>query len=181
MITLKNLSILEAMARPLPRATIAAETIGISNEELDLSGDEEDYVKLDISLEAAKKNYFECGKLVPEEADAITWDKHRHLYNPMVATILEGLAKEKGVNYRLRDCQEIALHAIGSGKDLFMIVGTGQGKTVAYTWGIDVVRKMMDNPKLVAVVTAPLTKILTEKMAENPGDMLVQGPLFVFY
>ena len=167
------------MARPLPTATFAAETMGDCDEVLDLPEDEDDYLKLDISLEAAKKNYSECGKLVPEEADTITWENYRHLYNPVVASILVELAKEKGVKYRLRDCQEIALHAIGSGKDLFMIVGTGQGKTVAYTWGIDVVRRMLDNPKLLAVVTAPLTKILTEKMTENPGDMLVQGPLFV--
>ena len=59
------------------------------------------------------------------------------------------------------------------GKNLFMLVGTGMGKTIAYTWGVDVARVAQGIPGGLAVVTAPLTAILTQKLAENPEDMLM--------
>jgi hypothetical protein len=103
----------------LPTESLVAEAMGNSLDTVDpdaFDNCEDASIKLGITVESANRNYSDCGSLVPEEKDPISWDQFTHLYNPDVAALLEKLKSKKGPDFSLRDCQEIALHAIGSGK-----------------------------------------------------------------
>ena len=174
------------MASSLPIAAIAAAMMPINDEEPDVVDfpELEDVMNLGISEEAAARNYSQCGALVPEEVDTISWadSEYEGLYTPEVAAIIDSIAATKGVTFKLKDSQEIVLHSIAAGRNVFFLTGTGQGKTVAYTWGVDVARAALGIPHGVAIVTAPRTAILTEKMGDNPKEMIIltlQGSLKV--
>ena len=116
------------MASNIPVASIAAAPMPISEE----AEDEdipvaEDVATLGISAEAAAHNYVECGALVREEEDKVTWADHdfQALYSDKVAQLISTIGAAKGVTYRLRESQEIVLHAIGAGRNVFFLVHSG--------------------------------------------------------
>lgn len=108
-----------------------------------------------------------------EDLDSIKWEDHKTFFDLDIQKVIQETHSKNGKPFDLRTSQEVALHVLGAKKNLFMIVGTGVGKTICYTYGIDILRLKMGIPNGVALVTAPLTIILTQKMGECPEDMVI--------
>ena len=82
-----------------------------------------------ISLAAAKKNYEEAERLVPEERKHISKDQHSELMNsPLIAPVLLRVLEDLSLPYSLSDFQQRALHTLLQKKDLILISPTGSGK-----------------------------------------------------
>ena len=76
---------------------------------------------LDIFKEQTDRLYEKAGELVEEEENQISLTEHSHLLNDNVATIIEQVLEENPLPYSLQDFQKLALHAIGSLKNVILI------------------------------------------------------------
>ena len=76
---------------------------------------------LDIIKGQSDYLYEKAGELVDEEENQISLTEHNHLLNDHVATILEQVLDENPLPYSLQDFQKLALHAIGSLKNVILI------------------------------------------------------------
>ena len=85
---------------------------------------------IDIIKEQSDYLYEKAGELVDEEENQISLTEHNHLLNDHVATILEQVLEENPLHYSLQDFQKLALHAIGSLKNVILISPTGSGKMI---------------------------------------------------
>jgi len=165
----RNIASSEPMYRDL---TDSEDEYGEDEESVD-NEETEKHIRLSITKNKANENYVECGDIVEEDADSVRWDDYMSYYSEEVDSIIKETHRKKGESFSLRQSQLISLHVLGSQKNLFMIVGTGVGKTISYTYGIDIVRIKMGIPTGVALVTAPLSIILTQKMTECPEDTVI--------
>ena len=75
-------------------------------------------------------HYEQAGEIVKEDDNQITLEKHRHLLNDEIATIIEQVLIENPLPYKLQDFQKLALHALGSLKNVILISPTGSGKMI---------------------------------------------------
>ena len=74
--------------------------------------------------------YVQAGELVEEEENQISLTRFSHLLNDEVAGILEKVLVENPLPFPLQDFQKIALHAIGSLKNVILVSPTGSGKMI---------------------------------------------------
>ena len=74
--------------------------------------------------------YEQAGELVEEEENQISLTKYNHLLNDEVASILQNVLDENPLPYALQDFQKLALHALGSLKNVILVSPTGSGKMI---------------------------------------------------
>jgi ATP-dependent helicase YprA (DUF1998 family) len=82
-----------------------------------------------ISEPDAKKNYEEAGRMVPEEKDLISVDKHPEIMEAShVSQVLLEVLQDLALPYDLSDFQKLALHTLLEKRDLILVSPTGSGK-----------------------------------------------------
>ena len=122
---------------------------------------------LSISAELAKVNLEAAGSLVPEEAESITIEKNQELMCEEVENHLQQILEEVALPYDLAEFQRVAINAIGQLKNLILISPTGSGKMTIPLISALLLRKKLNLPKGVAIVTLPLSSIMKEKMSNK--------------
>ena len=83
---------------------------------------------LGISEFQAKHNYEEAGKLIEEEKDPISLEKHSELINSSCAAVLEEVVRDLALPYSLSDFQKLSVNIMMQKKDLVLLSPTGSGK-----------------------------------------------------
>ena len=108
--------------------------------------------------------YEEAGSIVEEEEDQISLVKYSYLLNDEVATILEEVLEENPLPFELADFQRLAIHALGSLRNVILISPTGSGKMMVVYLAILVLQKKFGIHSGVGVGTQPLSSIMKEKL-----------------
>ena len=124
--------------------------------------------------------YKQAGDLVEEEEDQISLTRFSHLLNDDVAGIIEKVLAENPLPFPLQDFQKIALHAIGSLKNVILVSPTGSGKMIVNYLAILVLQKVMGKPAGVGVGCQPLSSIMAEKLKTkyiSCGTVSMKGDL----
>ena len=80
-----------------------------------------------ISSDEAAVNYSLAGELVPEDEDQISLQQYGHLLRDDVALIIKEVLEEHPIPFELKPFQLVALHALGSKKNVILISPTGSG------------------------------------------------------
>ena len=119
---------------------------------------------LSITTELANANLEAAGTFVPEESEKITIAKNQDLMCEKVAQYLDAVLEEVDLPYELAEFQKVAIHAIGQMKNVILISPTGSGKMVIPLLATRVLRKRLNAPKGVAIITQPLSSIMKEKI-----------------
>ena len=76
------------------------------------------------------EQYEKAGETIEEEENQISLTTHSHLLSDKVALVLEEVLLENPIPFALQDFQKIALHAIGSLKNVVLLSPTGSGKMI---------------------------------------------------
>ena len=97
----------------------------VEEEEFD---DEEAEPKISISREHAKANYKRAGTEVPEKMSNIKAEDYAKVMNKDVEELLDQTVKDVKLKYTLSDFQRVVTVALGGGKNVVMVMGTGEGK-----------------------------------------------------
>ena len=71
---------------------------------------------------------------------------------------LDRLVTELNIPYELTEFQRVGACVLGSGKSLFLIVPTGEGKLTVGLLASHLLRRIRNQPNAVAVITQPLTR-----------------------
>ena len=79
-----------------------------------------------ISKEVCDLLYDCAGELIPEDADQITIEKHRHLFSDSVHIAIQKVLSEHPLPFTLMDFQLLTIHALGSLKNVILISPTGR-------------------------------------------------------
>ena len=74
--------------------------------------------------------YEKAGEHVEEEESQITLAKYDYLLSDEVATIIDQVLEENPLPFKLQDFQLLALHALGSLKNVVLVSPTGTGKMI---------------------------------------------------
>ena len=127
----------------------------VDNEELD--------DRLSISVEQAKANLAAAGTEVEEEVDRITVAGNPSLMNTEVDAILDDIVGKLGLPYKVAEFQRVAVNALGGLKNVILCSPTGSGKMNVALLATLVLRKRLENPKGVCIITQPLSSIMQEK------------------
>ena len=138
-----------------------------SDEEVDADDckiDQQQRLKLGISLEQAEKNYASAGSLVDEEPDQISLADNANLIDVRVDAVLDAVVKECGMKYMPTEMQRVTINALGTLKNIILISPTGSGKMNVPLLATHVLRKILKKPKGVCIITQPLTSIMKQKM-----------------
>ena len=90
------------------------------------SEDEDGSDTLDISKALAKYLYDRAGECVKEDVGEISLMKYQHLLKDDVALIIEEVLMSNPLPYKLQEFQLLALHCIGSLKNVILISPTGR-------------------------------------------------------
>ena len=135
----------------------------------DVEIEDEEICRKDLALSkaAADQNYKEAGKLVDEEVDQISLEKHGHLLCDTVHLKLKEVIEELQLPFQLADFQKLSLHVIGSKKNLILISPTGCGKMMVVLLGTLLIRKINGYSKGVSIGTQPLSLLMEEKMTNK--------------
>ena len=121
-----------------------------------------------------------AGDLVEAEDDQISLTRHNHLLSDDVAIILEQVLEEHPLPFQLAPFQKLALHAIGSLKNVILLAPTGAGKMVVAYLSIFVLQKKFGVPDGVGLGTQPLSSIMNEKVKNSymkTGTISMHGEL----
>ena len=70
---------------------------------------------------------------------------------------LDRLVTELNIPYELTEFQRIGACVLGSGKSLFLIVPTGEGKLTVGLLAPHLLHRVRNQPNGVAIITQPLT------------------------
>jgi len=105
-----------------------------------------------------------AGEEVEDPSMSISLSSHKHLLSDNVHDAMMEVLRECNLGFELQDFQKVALHVIGSSRNLVLIAPTGSGKMLVIYLGVLLLRKVMKNPLGVAVGTQPLSIILEEKL-----------------
>ena len=71
-----------------------------------------------------------AGEVVEEEENQISIARNEYLLNDKVGSILQSVLEENPLPYALQDFQKLALHALGSLKNVILVSPTGSGKMI---------------------------------------------------
>ena len=128
-----------------------------------------------------EEHYEKAGEItVAEEDHEISLIKHSKLLNDDVAIILNEVLVKNPLPFDLADFQKLALHAIGSMKNVVLISPTRSGKMLVAYLAILVLQKRLGISSGVGVGTQPLSAIMNEKVKNNflsTGTISMQGCL----
>ena len=157
------------LASPFIKLVLSMECIEdadwLNNDEDSLEElNESDFLSLSICSSNAKMNYELAGKEVPDEEDQISMADNEHLLNDQVHLHIQELLHELQLPFPLSSYQLLSLHVLGSSRNLMLVSPTGSGKTMVIYLGTLLLRKMLDLPEGVAIITEPLNMILAEKL-----------------
>ena len=139
-------------------------------------------VKLDISIDQARRNLDAAGKLVDEDEDGIKLSDHSCLMNDKVNEILDKITTVIDLPYEISDFQRLSINALGSLKSVVLTSPTGSGKMSVPLLAVRVLREALGVPKGICIVTQPLSIIMNEKLKNKiceaamltmAGDLLV--------
>ena len=88
-----------------------------------------------MELDSTLKSYVDgllskAGEVIEEEENQISIAKHEYLLNDKVGSILQSVLEENPLPYALQDFQKLALHALGSLKNVILVSPTGSGKMI---------------------------------------------------
>ena len=128
---------------------------------------ESDFLSLAISPKHAKKNYELAGTEVPDEEDQISIAENVHLLNDQVHIFIQELLQEIRLPFSLSNFQLLSLHVLGSSKNLMLVSPTGSDKTMVIYLGTLLLRKVLNIPDGVAIITEPLNMIMAEKLKSS--------------
>ena len=123
--------------------------------------------KISISREHAKANYKRAGTEVPEKVSNIKVEDYAKIMDKDVEELLDQIIKEVKLKYTLSDFQRVATVALGGGKNVVMVMGTGEGKMTVTLLAALLVRMTHGHPQGVTIVTQPLTFLQMEQL-KNP-------------
>ena len=126
------------------------------------------------------EQYEKAGETVEEEENQISLTTHSHLLSDRVACVLEEVLLENPIPFVLQDFQKLALHAIGSLKNVVLVSPTGSGKMIISCLAIPVLQKVLGIPDGVAVGCQPLSAIMEEKLKKShiyTGTISMKGGL----
>ena len=132
-----------------------------SNSEVSVQYDD---VQLDITREQARNNYVRAGAVTCEEEDHISIADNVSLMCKSVDDSLDEVIKEVALSYELSDFQRLSVNVLGSKKSLILISPTGSGKMSVPLLATLVLRKVLNIPNGVCIVTQPLSSIMNEKL-----------------
>ena len=129
-------------------------------EDESLSENEDDLVfdYLGITEEDAHFNYLRAGTLVPECQSTIRIEDYRAHLVPGVEEQLELLLSELNMPYQLTEFQRTGACVLASGKSLFLVLPTGEGKLTVGLLAAHLLRRVRHQPCGVAIITQPLTR-----------------------
>ena len=130
--------------------------------ESDLQPEEE--MKLGISSVLADANYSAAGTEVEEEPEQITVAKFGDLISAKVDGVLDEVVKECNMKYQPSEMQRVSVNALGTLKNVVLISPTGSGKMNVPLLATLVLRKILNKPKGVCIVTQPLSCIMKQKI-----------------
>ena len=92
---------------------------------------------LNISKTVANNLYDQAGELVREDVGDILLSKYQHLLDDKVALVIEEVLSSNPLPYHLQDFQLLALHCLGSRKNVILISPTGSPFRIDSFYGID--------------------------------------------
>ena len=127
----------------------------------------EDEPRLFISREHAKANYAKAGREVQEKESEIKVEDYAAIMDKGVEQLFDEIVKDVELPYRPVPFQRVATVALGGGKNVVMVMGTGEGKMTVALLGSLLVRKTHGHPMGVTLVTQPLTGLQLEQLS-NP-------------
>ena len=104
---------------------------------------------------------------VPEQEAQIKREDYAAILDPIVESELETVLEEIRLPYELADFQQVGVVALAAGKNVVMVVGTGEGKMTVPLLASLVIRRTQKKPKGVTVITQPLTGLMLEQL-DNP-------------
>ena len=113
---------------------------------------------LGITEGQAQFNYERAGKLIPEQKQPINIEDYKDHLLPGVVEELDRLVTKLNIPYELTEFQRVGACVLGSGKSLFLIVPTGEGKLTVGLLASHLLRRIRNQPNAVAVITQPLTR-----------------------
>ena len=124
-----------------------------------------------ITRQEVAENMKMAGTKVAADPCTITWEKYRRLYDPTVASALDKILRETMPPFLPNEFQQILLHTMGSGKDVFAIVGTGTGKSEASGFAAHLLRNIFQESKGLIIVLIPLNCIGEEMSSAGKNTL----------
>ena len=115
---------------------------------------------LGITADQALYNYNRAGTLVPENRMSIKMEDYRDHIDEGVEEELNSLVGELDIPYELSEFQRTGACILASGKSLFLILPTGEGKLTVGLLGAHLLRRVRNQPNGVTIITQPLTREL---------------------
>ena len=152
-----------------------------SNIEEEEECEEEDAIlDLAISREHAKANYNRAGTEVPEIVSNIKVEDFSNVMDHKIEKLFEDVVQEVKLPYEPAPFQRVATVALGGGKNVVMVMGTGEGKMTVTQLAALLIRKTHGHPKGVTIVTQPLKFLQLEQLTNpivNTAVMTMAGRL----
>ena len=130
------------------------------DEGVDGEAGEESRDLLGITADQALFNYNRAGTLVPENRMSIKMEDYRDHIDEGVEEELNRLVGELDIPYELSEFQRTGACILASGKSLFLILPTGEGKLTVGLLGAHLLRRVRNQPNGVTIITQPLTREL---------------------
>ena len=111
-----------------------------------------------ISEGNAQINYERAGSLVEEGKLPIKMEDYKDQISPGLEDELDRLLLELSIPYELTEFQRTGACVLASGKSLFLIMPTGEGKLTVGLVAAHLLRRVRNQPNGVAIITQPLTR-----------------------
>ena len=122
---------------------------------------------LSITREHARRNYQRAGTEVPEEECDIRMEDYPEVHDPKVEAVLDSVIEEARLPYTPSTFQRVGALALGKGRSVVIVQGTGSGKMTVPLLSSLVMRITQEKPRGVTVITQPLTGLMMEQL-QNP-------------
>jgi superfamily II DNA helicase RecQ len=104
---------------------------------------------------------------VPEAEPRIKEEDFKDVMDPEVLSQFEELVAELELPYKPVVFQRVGAVALGSGHNVVMVIGTGEGKMTVPLLSALLARRTQGQPKGVTIITQPLTGLMLEQLS-NP-------------
>ena len=122
-----------------------------SDGETEVNVDEDFSGSLSITREHALRNYQLAGTKVAEKPSAIKVEDFADVMDKKVEKVFDEVVERVGLPYKPVDFQRIGAVALGTGRSVVMVVGTGEGKMTVPLLASLIVRQTQNKPKGVTV------------------------------
>ena len=137
-------------------------------------------LNLAISREHAQANYERAGTEVPEKTSEIKVEDFASVMDHNIEKIFDAIVMEVKLPYEPATFQRVATVALGGGKNVVMVMGTGEGKMTVTQLAALLIRKTHGHPKGITIVTQPLKFLQLEQLTSpivNTAVMTMSGRL----